>query len=244
MCAPTRDLAKIAAIAAVAYASGGTSLFASAPAAAGTVTTAATTTAATNVFTGTSLALPTTVAGQTAAAGLNWSGMFSTIGTFAKYATPIIGAAGQIYSGVINANILKQKANLVDYSVLMDMEASALRKIKRQRQAAEAIGKQRARYGLTGVTLEGTPTDILEETSATFAEDQFIDDFNTAGKLYTKQLTASGLRQESQAAQLSGYVGAVSTIANRGLLFPSAPKAPKSPFTAIDTGLTSTEGSF
>ena len=241
MCAPSKDLVKIAAIAAVAYASGGTSLFASAPAAAGTVTTAATSTAAANIFTGTSLAIPTTVAGQTAAAT---SSLFSTIGTFAKYATPIIGAAGQIYSGVINANILKQKANLVDYSILMDMEASALRKMKRKRQAAEAIGKQRARYGLTGVTLEGTPTDILEETSATFAEDQFIDDFNTSGKLYTKQLTASGLRQESQAAQLSGYVGAVSTIANRGLLFPSAPKAPKSPFTAIDTELTSTQGSF
>lgn len=241
MCAPTKDLVKIAAIAAVAYASGGTSLFASAPAAAGTVTTAATSTAAANIFTGTSLALPTTFAGQTAAAS---SSLFSTLGTFAKFATPIIGAAGQIYSGAINANILKQKANLVDYSILMDMETSALRKIKRQRQAAEAIGKQRARYGLTGVTLEGTPTDILEETSATFAEDQFIDDFNTSGKLYTKQLTASGLRQESQAAQLSGYVGAVSTIANRGLLFPSSPKAPKSPFTAIDTGLTSTEGSY
>ena len=233
MCAPTKDLFKIAAIAAVAYASGGSSLFAS--------TAAAGTTASTAALSTTSLAIPTTVYGQTAAAT---SSLFSTIGTFAKFATPIIGAAGQIYSGAINANILNQKANLVDYSILMDMEASALRKIKRQRQAAEAIGKQRARYGLTGVTLEGTPTDILEETSATFAEDQFIDDFNTSGKLYTKQLTASGLRQESQAAQLSGYVGAVSTIANRGLLFPSSPKAPKSPYTAVDTGLTSTEGAF
>ena len=234
MCAPTKDLVKIAAIAAVAYASGGSSLFASTAA-------AGTTTASTAALSTTSLAIPTTVYGQTAAAT---SSLFSTIGTFAKFATPIIGAAGQIYSGAINANILNQKANLVDYSVLMDMETAALRKIKRQRQAAEAIGKQRARYGLTGVTLEGTPTDILEETSATFAEDQFIDDFNTSGKLYTKQLTASGLRQEAQAAQLSGYVGAVTTVANRGLLFPSSPKAPKSPYTTVDTGLTSTEGSF
>ena len=234
MCAPTKDLVKIAAIAAVAYASGGSSLFASTAA-------AGTTTASTAALSTTSLAIPTTVYGQTAAAT---SSLFSTIGTFAKFATPIIGAAGQIYSGAINANILNQKANLVDYSVLMDMETAALRKIKRQRQAAEAIGKQRARYGLTGVTLEGTPTDILEETSATFAEDQFNDDFNTSGKLYTKQLTASGLRQEAQAAQLSGYVGAVTTVANRGLLFPSSPKAPKSPYTTVDTGLTSTEGSF
>lgn len=239
MCAPTRDLAKIAAIAAVAYASGGSSLLASSTTAAATTGTAT----AANLAT-TSLAIPTTVAGQTAAAGLNWSGMFSTIGTFAKYATPIIGAAGQIYSGVINANILKQKANFVDYSITMDMEASALRKIKRQRQLAEAIGKQRARYGISGVSLEGTPTDILEETSATFAEDQFMDDFNTAGKAYSKQLTASGLRQESQAAMLGGIVGATTTVANRGLLFPSPAPTPKSPYTAVDIGLTATEGSF
>ena len=238
MCAPTRDLAKIAAIAAVAYASGGSSLFASGTAAA----TTGTATAA-NLAT-TSLAIPTTVAGQTAATGLNLSGMFSTIGTFAKYATPIIGAAGQIYSGVINANLLKSKANFVDYSITMDMEASALRKIRRQRLAAEAIGKQRAKFGLTGVTLEGTPTDVLEETSATFAEDQFVDDFNTSGKLYSKQITASGLRQESQAAMLSGIVGATTTIANRGLLFPSPAPKTKSPYTAVDTGLTATEGSF
>jgi hypothetical protein len=237
MCAPTRDLAKIAAIAAVAYASGGSSLFAS------STTAAATSTATAANLATTSLAIPTTVAGQTAA-GLNLSGMFSTIGTFAKYATPIIGAAGQIYSGVINANLLKSKANFVDYSITMDMEASALRKIRRQRLAAEAIGKQRAKFGLTGVTLEGTPTDVLEETSATFAEDQFVDDFNTSGKLYSKQITALGLRQESQAAMLSGIVGATTTIANRGLLFPSPAPKTKSPYTAVDTGLTATEGSF
>ena len=229
MCAPTRDIAKIAAIAALAYASGGTSLFASAPAAAGTTATAvgATTGTAANVFAGTSLATPSIVAGQTAATGFNFAGMFSTLSSFAKIATPVIGAAGTIYQGVMNAELLKQKAGFVDYSITQDMEASALREIRRKRAEAEAIGKQRARYSVTGVSLEGTPTDILEETSAKFAEDQFLDDFMTSQKMYSKQISAEQLRQEAKSAQLGGFINAAVILGGRGLT-PSNPVKPKS----------------
>lgn len=216
MCAPTRDLAKIAAIAAVAYATGGTSLFASAPAATGTVTTAATSTAAANVFTGTSLALPTTVAGQTAAAGFNFAGMFSTLGNIAKIATPIIGAAGSIYQGILTSNQLAAKANIVNFEQGISAEAYQLRKIRRQREAAQAIGKQRALFGLTGVGIEGTPTDVLEQTSARFAEDQYYDLFNTSGKMYSQQLTAENLRLEAESARTGGYIKAATTLAMRG----------------------------
>jgi hypothetical protein len=219
MCAPTRDIAKIAAIAAVAYASGGSSLFAS--------TAAAGTTASTAALSTTSLAIPTTIYGQTAATGLNFAGMFSTLSSFAKIATPIIGAAGTIYQGVMNAELLKQKAGFVDYSITQDMEASALREIKRRRAEAEAIGKQRARYSVTGVSLEGTPTDILEETSAKFAEDQFLDDFMTSQKMYSKQISAEQLRQEAKSAQLGGFINAAVILGGRGLT-PSNPVKPKS----------------
>ena len=221
MCAPTKDLVKIAAIAAVAYASGGSSLFASGTAAAGT-------TASTAALSTTSLAIPTTVYGQTAAAsGFNFAGMFSTLSSFAKIATPVIGAAGTIYQGVMNAELLKQKAGFVDYSITQDMEASALREIRRRRSEAEAIGKQRARYSVTGVSLEGTPTDILEETSAKFAEDQFLDDFMTSQKMYSKQISAEQLRQEAKSAQLGGFVNAAVILGGRGLT-PSNPVKPKS----------------
>jgi hypothetical protein len=215
MCAPTRDLAKIAVIAAAAYATGGSSLFASSTAAA---TTASTASAAGGLG---------IVGADVAAAGFNWSGMFSTLSSVAKVATPIIGAAGTIYQGVVNANLLKSKANFVDFSVGMDMEASALREIKRQRALANAIGTQRARYGITGVSLEGTPTDILEETSAKFAEDQYIDDFNTSQRIYSKTMSAEGLRQEAQATQLGGVVNAAVILGGRGFT-PSNPVAKKS----------------
>jgi len=208
MCAPTRDLAKIATVAALAYASGGSSVFA--------------TSTATAAEAGAAMYTDYAVS-----SGINWSGMFSTLSSVAKVATPILGAAGTIYQGVVNANLLKSKANFVDFSVGMDMEASALREIKRQRALANAIGTQRARYGITGVSLEGTPTDILEETSAKFAEDQYIDDFNTSQKIYSKTMSAEGLRQEAQATQLGGVVNAAVILGGRGFT-PSNPVAKKS----------------
>jgi hypothetical protein len=206
MCAPTKDLVKIAAIAAVAYASGGSSLFAS-TAAAGTSTASLATT---------SLAIPTTVAGQTAATGFNFAGMFSTLGNVAKIATPIIGAAGSIYQGILTSNALAAKANIVNFEQGISGEAFQLRKIRRQREAAQAIGKQRALFGLTGVGIEGTPTDVLEQTSARFAEDQYYDLFNTSGKMYTQQLTSENLRLEAESARTGGYIKAATTLAMRG----------------------------
>lgn len=204
MCAPTKDLAKLAVIAAAAYATGGTSL---------TATTAAST-------------------ATTATSAVNWSGMFSTLSNVVKVAAPLMGAAGSIYSGVIQANILKSKANFVDYSVTMDMEASALRKIKRERQMRAALATQYAKWGTTGVTVEGTPTDVLSETSAKFAEDQFIDDFNTSQKIYGKQISAEQLRVEAQGAILGGVTKAVTTLGMRG----TTPTPKTSIFTEIPMG--------
>ena len=210
MCAPTKDLAKIAIIAGAAYATGGLSL--------GGTTAATASTAATTA--------------GTASSAFNWSGMFSTLSNAVRIAAPVIGVAGSVYGGVLQANILKSKANFVDYSITMDTEAAALRRVQRERQRRAALATQYAKFGLTGVTVEGTPTDVLAQTSAKFAEDQFIDTFNTAQGIYSKQISASQLRQEAQAAQLGGIVNAANTLAMRGF----TPKEKPSIFTEIPMG--------
>lgn len=240
MCAPTRDLAKIAAVAALAYATGGTSLAATG--------TAATTTAATTTSAAGGLGI---VGADVAATGFNWSGMFSTLGNVAKIATPIIGAAGQIYSGILTSNALAAKANIANFEMGVSAEAYQLRKIRRQRELVQAIGKQRAMFGLTGASLEGTPTDILEQTSARFAEDQYYDLFNTSGQMYSKQLTAQNYLLESEAARKGGFIKAGTTLALRGDSFSSGveglfgtKKSNIMTASDVNTELTGTEGPF
>ena len=197
MCAPTKDLAKIAIIAGAAYATGGLSLGGTTAATAGTAATAST---------------ATTTA-------VNWSGLFSTLSNVAKIAAPVIGAAGSVYSGILQSNVLKGKANQVAFESMMSAEAYSLRKARRQREMRLALDKQRALYGLTGVTLEGTPVDVLAQTSAKFAEDEYYDLFNTSQQIYSKQLTGQNLLAEADAAVKSGIIKAGTTLITTGNSF-------------------------
>lgn len=188
MCAPTKDLAKLAVVAAAAYATGGTSLTASTAATASTATTTA----------------------------VNWSGLFSTLGNVAKVAAPIIGAAGSVYSGMLQANVLKAKANQATFEAMMSGEAYGLRKARRQREMLQAIEKQKTLFGLTGVTVEGTPADVLAQTAANYAENEYYDLFNTSQQIYSKQLTGQNLLLEAEAAKKGGYIKAATTLITRG----------------------------
>jgi hypothetical protein len=217
MCAPTKDLAKIALIAGAAYATGGTSL---------TATTAATT------------ASTATTAASTA---FNWSGMFSTLSNVAKIAAPIIGAAGTVYAGVLQSNALIGKANQATFESAMSAEAYALRKIRRQREMIVAIGKQRAMFGLTGTLFEGTAVDVLGSTSAKFAEDQYYDLFNTSQTIMSKEQSAKNYMLEADAAVKGGYIKAGTTLLTRGDSFSKPIKDLFGGTATVD--MTATEGS-
>ena len=190
MCAPRNQLAQLALVAATAYVSGGSSLFASAGAS--TAATAATTATST-------------------------SSVLSTLANAAKIALPVLGAAGQIYSGYMQANLANQRATFLDYQAGTEREASALRKARRDRELLKAIGKQRALYGVSGVTLEDTPGDIIGLTASNFAEDQFTDDFNTAQSIISKTTSAENYRTEAKNLVIGGYTSAATTLGTRGI---------------------------
>ncbi len=194
MCAPRNQLIKTALIGAAIYATGGA-------AASSLLTTS-----------GGSMAAASTTAATTAST----TSTLATLANVAKYALPIIGAGGSIYSGYAQANILRQQANMVDYSISQDKEAFALRKAKRQRELLLALGKQRARFGLTGVTLEGSPGDILSLTAENFAEDQYIDAFNTSGGILGKEQRKNVLNKEADYSVVGGYTKAASYLGTRG----------------------------
>ena len=209
MCAPKNDLAKLAIIGAAAYASGGTSLFATSTATTGTVATNTT--------------------------------ILQTLANAARVALPVMGAAGQVYQGYMNAQMLRNKAQFTDYQISTEKESYALRRVKRNRALAQALGKQRALYGMSGVTIEGTPGDILALTRANFAEDDFIDSYNTSQSILSKKFSASALRGEAKTSIIGGYTSAaVTLVGTRGiddLLTTTTNKQPKEYSTTRPKGL-------
>ena len=192
MCAPKNQIAQLALVAAAAYATGGASAVAG------------------------NTAREAAIIANTGAATSSGS-VLATLGSFARASAPYIGAASSIYSGYLNSQMLQQKANFVDFKVGTEREAFALRKAKRTRDMLRKIGSQRALYGVSGVTIEGTPGDIIELTASNFREDQYIDAFNTSQKILGSQFSADQLRTESKVALLGGFVKAGTDIGVRGI---------------------------
>ena len=205
MCAP-KKIVPLLAVGALAYATGGLSV--AGTSAATTSTTAATTANFGTVFHATQKATTLKSLSTALQTGLK----------FANTAAPLIGATGLVYSGQIQKGILEQQAMSTMYGASQEEETYKLRSDQRKRELARALGKQRALYGISGVSLSDTPTDVLASTSRAFAEDDFYDRYGTAGRIVSRNVSASNLRTSGQQAELGGLLNAELTLARRGLV--------------------------
>ena len=138
----------------------------------------------------------------------------STLANAAKFVLPAISAGGNILQGYMQSQILAQKANFVNFEIATEKSAFSLRKAQKRREMIQAIGKQRALYGVT----EGSPADVLGLTASNFAENVYIDAFNTSQKILGKEQQKDILNQESKNAIIGGYTAAATTLGTRGFM--------------------------
>ena len=137
---------------------------------------------------------------------------------YANTAAPLIGAGGLVYSGQIQKGILEQQAAFSNFQASQESETYSLRKDQRRRELARALGKQRALFGISGVSLQDTPTDILSSTARSFAEDDFYDRYGTSGRIVSARLSAENLKASGEHAELGGLLSAELTLARRGIV--------------------------
>ena len=204
MCAP-KKLLPVLAIAGLAVATGGLSV--------GATTAAATTSTVAPLAAG--------QAGAVAAQASTLSNLGTALKVGLKYANtaaPLIGASGLVYSGQVQKGILESQAAYSQFQSAQEEETYALRKDQRRRRLAIALGKQRALYGISGVRLEETPTDILSSTARSFAEDDFYDRYGTRGRMTSASLSAGNLQASAEQAELGGLLSAELTLARRGVI--------------------------
>jgi len=173
---------------------------------------------------GTSVAATTTSLG-TSLHGVQQASTLTSLSTalqtglrYANTAAPLIGAGGLVYSGQIQKGIFEQQAAFSAFQAAQESETYELRKNQRRRELARALGKQRALYGISGVRLEDTPTDILTSTARSFAEDDFYDRYGTSGRIVSAGLSAENLKASGEQAELGGLLSAELTLARRGVV--------------------------
>lgn len=135
-----------------------------------------------------------------------------TLGDVALVAGALAGAAGAISSGRAARQAAEQNALAAERNARISRQQARAEAEAQQRDARRRVGAARAAYGASGVTLEGSPLDVLEE-SASLAEldkQQILYNGELRAMGYTD--TASLDRAGGRNAERQGYFGAASTL--------------------------------
>jgi|DEB0MinimDraft_6_1074348.scaffolds.fasta_scaffold00109_20 hypothetical protein len=166
-------------------------------------------------------------ASATAAAAGSSAGLLGTLSSIYSAMSPIFTglslAAPFIAAGSTAALASQQmalanaQASLTEYQIKNMEQASVLRQSERKKKMRRAIGTQLALYGSSGVDpLQGTPVDVMGDTAAEFAYEDYADAFETQGRIYSNMIKARNQRAMGKQAAFGSLLDFGTRFAMRG----------------------------
>lgn len=131
---------------------------------------------------------------------------------FIQIGAAIIGAIGSVQQGNAAKSAANYNARVAENNATLARQQAAAQEEQHRRLARRQLGQMRAAYGASGVTMEGSPLDILAQS----AKDAELDALNIR---YGGELKAQGLESEAvleryrgESAQRAGYMGAATGL--------------------------------
>jgi hypothetical protein len=127
-----------------------------------------------------------------------------------------VSAYGQIQQGKSQAAQAEYNAKLAKRNAKSARESAEYEARQKRRGTARLIGRQRALYAKAGVTMEGSPLDVLQETAAQGEMDALMIERGYAQQeaAYKSQSELAKMRARNYRQQ--GYFGAGSTLLTGG----------------------------
>ncbi|MDJ0513016.1 MAG: hypothetical protein QNJ62_06200 [Methyloceanibacter sp.] len=128
----------------------------------------------------------------------------------------VASAAGSVIAGQQQARALERQADFEQEQARLEREKGEFDATREDERARRLLGLQRASYLAAGVSLEGSPGEIIEET----AEDTQLDieaiRFGAERNARNFEQRAEQSRAQASQARTAGYIGAISPIVNFG----------------------------
>ena len=123
-----------------------------------------------------------------------------------------ISAIGQLKQGDAakqagDMNAANARQNAVDAT-----EQARLQEENQRVEAKKILGSARANYGASGVTMEGSPLDVLESSARNAELDALTIRYGGKIKAAAYNRSAAGYQMEGEAAQSSSRLGAAGTF--------------------------------
>jgi hypothetical protein len=140
----------------------------------------------------------------------------SAIGSAAMTAAPFVAAGGSILSGVQGMQAGKAQAKIAMQQSELEKRSAADAASSESDRARRYRAAQIARFGASGVTMTGTPTNVFEQTA--FQQEKDILAIKYGGDLRSRRALGEAEMAKSQARSslIGGFTGAGSSMI-RGL---------------------------
>ena len=142
---------------------------------------------------------------STAFAAMSSSGLFSAIGT----AFSVIGTLSQAQSA---SNAAKYNAKVAENNAISARQQGAAAEEAQRRRAEKQIGSMQAAYSASGVSMEGSPLDIMAESAGLAELDAQNIKYNYKLKELGYQNTADLERSSASNYQTQGMFSAASSL--------------------------------
>ena len=124
----------------------------------------------------------------------------------------VIGAIGSIASAQASANATNAQAAAYERQAALERQQAAYNASQQQDKAVALISQQRTAMLASGVSLYGTPTDVLVNTTNQTDLDVQAIKYNGEIKAQNFESQAGALRAKASAQQTAGAFGAISPL--------------------------------
>lgn len=131
-------------------------------------------------------------------------------------ASTAISAVGAISSAQAQSNAAKYNAQVAKNNAQIARDQAASESDRQRRLATKKLGEMRANYAASGVTMEGTPLDVMEESAAQAKLDELTIRYNGELQAMGFENTANLDRYRASQAMTSGYLSAGSALLTGG----------------------------
>lgn len=133
------------------------------------------------------------------------AGVLSVVGGF-------VSAAGAMQQGKAAQQQAEYNAKVAENNAIMARQQAGAEQNRIGRDTRRRIGAQRAAYGASGFTVQGSPLDVLGETAALGKYDELVAGYNGEVKARGLVAQAQQYRLEGRAARQAGKIGAASAL--------------------------------
>jgi hypothetical protein len=169
----------------------------------------------------------------------------STIAIAAAVAAAAVAAGSTIYASQQQAAAQKTQAKIAEMQGEQARQEAAAKEARLRREAVRKRGAIEAAFAASGVSAEGSPLAVLEETAIDAELDALAARYEGANALWAGRARGSLLRSQAQATRTAGYFEAGAQLlggAARGASYASSSGGPESKLTLGKPSTTTSQG--